>query len=93
MKTSLFTMTVSDTFHLEDGRTVFVGPIEAEAKAIPPCDCEILVGDEIKASLRIDGEEIPKGKKTPDRSISTSQRIDLAGYGIGRSGFQIRSKA
>jgi hypothetical protein len=89
---SLFTMTVADTFHLEDGRTVFVGPVETDAKVIPPCDCEILVGDEIKASLRIDGEEIPKGKKTPNRSVSTSQRFDFASFGIARSGFKIRSK-
>lgn len=90
---SLFTMTVEDTFHLEDGRTVFVGPVETEAKAIPPCDCEIVVGSEIKTSLRIEGEEIPKGNKTPDRSVSTSERINLASYGIGRAGFKIRSKA
>jgi hypothetical protein len=89
---SLFTMTVFDTFRLEDGRTVFVGPIETEAMVIPPCDCEILVGDETKASLRIDGEEIPKGKKTPNRSISTRERIDLTNYGIGPGGFKIRSK-
>lgn len=89
---SLFTMKVEDTFHLEDGRTVFVGTVETEAKAIPPCDCEILVGDEIKASLRIDGEEIPKGKKTQNRAVSTSQRVELASYGIGQRGFKIRSK-
>jgi hypothetical protein len=90
---SLFTMTVVDTFHLEDGRTVFVGPVETGAKAIPPCDCELLVDDEVMMSLRIDGEEIPKGRKTSDRSISTSQQLNLASYGIGRSGFKIRSKA
>lgn len=60
---SLFIMTVVDTFHLENGRTIFVGQVEPEVKVIPPCDCEILVGDEIKALLRIDGEDIPKGKK------------------------------
>ena len=85
-------MTVVDTFHLEDGRTVFVGPIETEAKAIPPCDCEIFLGSEVKASLRIDGEEIVKGRKTANRAVSSSQRINLAGYGIGRFGFKIRSK-
>jgi hypothetical protein len=89
---SLFVMTVVDTFHLEDGRTVFVGPIETEAKIVPPCDSEILVGNEIKASLRIDGEEIPKGKNTSNRSISTSQRINLASYGIGRGGFTMKGE-
>ncbi len=57
---------------------MFVGPIETEVKAIPPYDCEILVGDQIKTSFQIDGEEIPKGKKTTKRAISTSQRIELA---------------
>jgi hypothetical protein len=90
---SLFTMTVTDTFHLEDGRTLFVGPVETDAKVIPPCDCEILVGDEIKMALRIDGEEIPKGKQISNRSVSTSQRLGLANFGIGQSGFKIRSKS
>jgi hypothetical protein len=27
-------MTMVDPFHLEDGRTVFVGPIETQGKAI-----------------------------------------------------------
>jgi hypothetical protein len=85
-------MRVEHTFNLEDGRTVFVGAVETEVGTIPPCDCEILVDDDIKISLRIDGEEIPKEKKTSNRAISTSQRIDLASYGIGRSGFMIRSK-
>jgi hypothetical protein len=89
---SLFTMTVEDTFRLEDGRIVFVGSIDTDAKIIPACDCEILVGDEIKASLRIDGEEIPKKKGTPNRAISTSQRTDLTSYGIGQKGFKIRSR-
>ncbi len=89
---SLFTMKVKDTFHFENGRTVFVGLLDTDAKTIPPCDCEILVGNEVKASMRIDGEEIPKGKQAPDRAISTSQRIDLASCGVGRGGFIIRSK-
>ena len=87
-----FTMTVTDTFHLEDGRTIFLGPIETEMKVVPPCDCEILVGNEIKVSLRIDGEEIPKGKHVSDRAISTNQQIDLASSGAGRGGFTIWSK-
>jgi len=86
-------MTVKDTFHFEDGRTVFVGLLETDAKVIPPCDCEILVGNEVKASLRIDGEEIPKGNQGPDRAVSTSQRIDLGSFGVKRAGFTIRSKA
>ena len=90
---SLFTMKVEDTFHLEDGRTVFVGAVETEAKAIPPCNCEIIVGNEIRASLRIDGEEIAKGNKTQNRAVSTSQRIELASCGIGQGGFEIRSKS
>lgn len=89
---SLFVMTVKDTFHLEGGRTVFVGSLESEAKSIPPCECEIVQGNEVKASIWIDGEDFLKGKKTPDRAISTSQRIDLALHGIGQRGFEIRSK-
>ena len=86
-------MTVNDTFHFENGRAVFVGLIETDAKVIPPCDCEIVVGNEIKAVFWIDGEEIPKRRQVADRAISTSQPIDLASRGLGRSGFKIRSKS
>jgi hypothetical protein len=87
-----FVMTVSDVFHFEDGRTIFVGPVESQEGNIRPCECEVIVNGEIKGTLKIDGEEIPKGKKTADRAISTSQRIDLATYGVGRGQFLIRSK-
>ena len=89
---SLFTMKVEDTFYLADGRTVFIGVLETEVAPIPSCDCEIVVGDDVKASLPIDGEEFLKDKKTRNRAISTSQRVDLASYGIGRGGFTVRSK-
>ena len=86
-------MLVKDTFHLEGGTIAFVGSLESAVTSIPPCECEIVVNGEVKASLEIDGEMILKGKQVSDRAISTSQQIDLAGYGIGRSGFTIRSKA
>jgi len=90
---SLFVMTVKDTFHLEGGRTAFVGSIETEAKNIPSCECEIVLGNEVKASIWIDGEDFLKGKQSPDRAISTSQQINLAACGVRRGGFKIRSKA
>lgn len=67
---NLFVMTVKDTFHLEDRRTAFAGSLETEAKDIPSCECGILLGDEVKASIWIDGEDFLKGKRTPDRAIS-----------------------
>jgi hypothetical protein len=79
-------MAVKDTFHSKDGITAFVGLLERDTKMIPPCDCEILVNGAVKASLRIGGEMIPKGKGVPDRSIWTSQQIHLASSGIGRGG-------
>ena len=89
---SLFLMQVKDTFHLADGRTVFIGSVKTEAKNISSCDCEILVENEVKGSLRIDGEEVPKDKRVADRAISTTQRIDLASLGVGKGDFIIRSK-
>lgn len=85
-------MTVKDTFHLEDGRTAFVGLLETKANNIPACECEILIGNEVRACIWIDGEDFVKGNQTENRAISTKQRIDLASHGIGRSGFKIRSK-
>jgi hypothetical protein len=88
----LFTMVVRDTFQLDDGLTVFIGPLERNVKAIPPCDCEIIVKDEVKATIRIDGEMFLRPRSKSDRAISTSQRFDLASRGIGKAGFTIRSK-
>ena len=90
---NFFQMKVKDTFRFQNGATVFVGAIESSEKMIPPCECEIVVGDEVKASLRIDGEMILEKKASLHRSISTSQPLDLAAHGLARSGFTIRSKA
>ena len=88
----LFTMRVKDTFHLEGGTTAFIGVLETHARTIPPCDCQIIVNNEVKMSLRIDGEMILQKQQAPCRAISSSQRIDLASFGVGRGGFTIRSK-
>ncbi len=88
-----FRMAVKDTFHFRDGTTAFMGTIDSESDFIRPCDCEIVLGGEVKASVRIDGEMIAERKKVPYRAISTKQQIDLADIGIQRSGFIIRSKA
>lgn len=85
-------MQVEDTFHFEDGRTVFVGTVKSDENIITACDCEIVFAGVVKLSLWIDGEEIPKGKKSSKRAISTRENIELGRYGIGESGFEIRSK-
>ncbi len=89
---SLFTMTVTDTFFFEDGTTAFVGCLETSTKTIPPCACEIMVGNEVKASVWIDGEMILEQKQSLSRAISTRQQIDLGACGVGRAGFIIQSK-
>jgi len=88
-----FTMKVRDTFHFKNGVTAFIGPLDTEVEFIPPCDCEIVVGDEVKASLRIDGEMILENQMESTRAIATSQPLDLASRGIGRGGFEIRPKS
>lgn len=93
-----FAMNVKDTFRLGDHMLAFIGPVQSESNFIGACDCEIVVGNEVKGSIRIDGEMIPKreqtarGEATSYRSISTSQEVELEALGIGRSGFIIRSK-
>jgi hypothetical protein len=88
-----FEMEVKDTFHFADGTTVFVGPVRSESKFIRTCDCEIILDNEIKASVRIDGEMVATRKQTSYRSISTKQPIDLGAIGVKKEGFIIRSKA
>jgi hypothetical protein len=90
--TKPFVMEVKDTFHFADGTTVFVGPIRSESKFIRPCDCEIVLDSEIKASIHIDGEMVATRKKTPYRSISTKQPIDLDAIGVEKKEFIVRSK-
>ena len=93
---SLFSMIVRDTFHFDDGTPAFVASLETRAKTIPPRDCQIIVNNEVKASLRIDGEMILKGKQVPERTITTCQQINVASCGLERGGFTdhiIRSTA
>jgi len=88
-------MEVRETFFFKDGTTVFTGPVQTEMKFIGPCDCEIVLGGEVRATVRIDGEMIPStplDKRLSERVISTMAPIDLSAIGIGRGGFRIRSK-
>jgi hypothetical protein len=89
-----FEMAVRDTSHLTGGLTAFVGPIQFDSAPtmILPCDCEIVLDGKVKALVRIDGVMIATRKKTLDRSISTSQPIDLRAIGVEKGGFIIRSK-
>jgi translation elongation factor EF-Tu-like GTPase len=91
----IFRMSVEDIFQLADGKTAFTGKIDRpELALIGPCDCEIVLNNKVKASIRIDGEMIlEKTEKNACRAISTSQPIDPARIGVGRGGFTIRSKA
>ena len=92
-----FSMEVQDTFFLSGRILAFVGTVDSDSNfLIPPCDCEIVHSGEIKASFRIHPEtRISRGDKSQPillRSISTSEPINLAALGLGRSGFIIRSK-
>ena len=88
-----FEMVVEDTFHFENGSTAFAGMIETESDFTGPCDCEVIPGNEVKASIWIDGEMMVKRNKTLHRAISTTRSIDLTALGLERGGFIIRSKA
>jgi len=90
-----FEMEVKDTFFFKDGTITFTGPVQTEENFIGPCDCEIVEGGEVKASIWIDGEMIPStplDKRPSERAISTRAPIDLFAIGVGRSGFKIRPK-
>jgi hypothetical protein len=87
-----FEMKVVDTFHFANGSTVFIGSVEAPQAPIPECECEIVVGNEVKGTVRIDGEMIAEKKTSLHRSVSTSQSLNLAAYGIAKGDFTLRSK-
>ncbi|MGB2591527.1 MAG: hypothetical protein WBG02_02320 [Candidatus Acidiferrum sp.] len=90
-----FEMTVEDTFFFQDGRVVFAGRIEfcGPEKVIRECDCEIVLNNQIKAPLRIEGEMRPKrwpGVVSSTRALSTRDPINLEAVGLERSGFTLR---
>ena len=87
-----FEMVVEDTFHFENGSTAFAGMIESESDFTGPCDCEVILGNEVKASIWIDGEMMVKRNKTPHRAIPSTRSIGLTALGLQRGGFIIRSK-
>lgn len=95
---AIFEMTVEDTFFFKDGTVVFAGPIvfNGPERIIPECDCEIVQNDEVKASLRIQGEMRPlrkPGAVSSARALSTREAVDLVALGLGRGGFLLRSKS
>jgi len=90
-----FQMTVQDTFFLEDGTTILAGYVQSEMKFIRACECEIVGNGEVKMTLQIDGEMRPNRRPGSDatiRAVSTRERLDLAGVGLGTGGFLLRSK-
>lgn len=89
-------MEVRDTFVFANGTTVFMGPMETQAKFVGPCECELVNNGEVQVSFGIDGEMFPcpsaPEERPPYRAISTRESIDLAAIGVDRGGFSIRSK-
>jgi hypothetical protein len=92
-----FSMEVRDTFFLGGGTVAFAGTVDSDSNLlIPPCECEIVQSGEVKASFKIHPENrvSRRNKRQPIllRSISTSEPINLAAVGLGRTGFIARSK-
>lgn len=78
MKANEFEMIVFDVFHLQGGRTVFVGSVKGLNKLIQKCQVEVLVNEKIYKIIEIEGEwffnaQHPEGH----RAISTTASINL----------------
>ena len=79
MKTATsFEMTIVDLFRFSDGRTVFVGRIDGEAKFIRPCRCELRVDGVLRSVIQLEGEMMPD-RNSPEgyRSVSTRDSVSL----------------
>ena len=75
---SNFEMALADVFAFEDGRTVFAGEIIIGPNYIPPCDCELLIGETPVARFRIDREMLPLNKTEQKlSSVSTTDPVDV----------------
>ena len=74
---SNFEMALADVFAFEDGRTVFAAEIIIGPNYIPPCDCELLIGETPVARFRL-GEMLPLNKTEQKlRSVSTTDPVDV----------------
>lgn len=94
---STFEMAAEDTFFFQDGRVVFAGHIQFSGpeKVIRECDCEIILDNQVKADLRIEGEMRPlgwPGEVSSTRALSTTDPIDLVALGLERGCFTLRCK-
>lgn len=78
MAANEFEMLVCDLFHLQDGRTVFVGTVKCLNGLIQKCPVEVLVNEKVYKIIEL-GRKCLLDIKHPagHRAISTSSTIDL----------------
>ena len=80
MEEENYELIVIDKFHFRDGdgRTVFLGLVKGRIKLIPAGYCDLLVREQKKATIWIDGEEIVEKKQnTPYRAVSTTDQFAI----------------
>lgn len=69
---------VLDVFRFQDGRTVFVGPVQSETKYISRSQADLVVDGHVVAIVELEGEMIPNGRHPLGyRSVSTIDAVDF----------------
>ena len=73
-----FTMRVADVFHLEDGRTVFVGEILSSPLRIKEIQCQLVVDGRVRDHFELEGEVRFSPNQTTHRAISAIKSISIS---------------
>ena len=84
-------LNVVEIFRVADGKTVFVGPFDGEAKYIAPCEAELVVDGKSIVFLHLEGEMMA-GRRHPMgyRSVSTRNEVDVNCLSPSSSDIRIR---
>lgn len=72
-----FQLIVRDVFHLSDGSTVFVGPLEGGGNTLTPCMAELQVQGESPTSIHLAWRRMPGNLPKGYRVVCTLDAVDL----------------
>jgi hypothetical protein len=86
-----FEMQIVEAFHFQDGRTVLVGPVGGNETLIRAGRCELLMEDERRAIVSIEGEMLPSGPSTrrDHRAVSTQEHLELDSEELRRGRYRL----
>jgi hypothetical protein len=87
----MFVMKIAEIFSLQDGRTVFVGLVEAPSTYVGPRRCVLLLDGKVVQVLQIEGEMLPEKRSHDERRVvSTLDELAIPASIIRGSDAELR---